>query len=329
MKLKLLFFANLASMSLFAQMTITKTDNDPVVGDVVNNVIVNGTVNNSASGANTTFNNASLTNGSAVTNTYSAPSSTDITTYPGTTIMHSDGNGTSIFYKQSSNMLEITGIAMSLGSLNFKTTNAVAMKYPMSFGDFVNTNNVAAGSISANGLNGYIKGPVTLEADAWGTLVVGSKTYQNVLRVKAFMDFKLYLLSNFTMQVGTLTNTMYSYFDMSHKYPVLMSTDMVATGVVNQSQSGAQALDEAFLATANSSVESVMFYPNPATDVVTISGNKTPFTNAMIYSVDGKLVKTTKINSGKVNISELPKGNYLLKVFNGNSQPKSVKIIKK
>ncbi|WP_300671276.1 T9SS type A sorting domain-containing protein [Soonwooa sp.] len=329
MKLKLLLIANLASISLFGQMTITKTANDPVVGDVINNVIVNGMVDNSAIGANSTFNNASLTSGDAVTNTYSLPTVDEITTYPGTTIKHSDGNGTSIFYKQSSSLLEITGITMSLGSLNFKTTNAVAMKYPMSFGNIVNTNNVAAGSISANGVNGYIKGPVTLEADAWGTLVIGSKTYQNILRVKAFMDFKLYLLPSFTLQVGTLTNTMYSYFDMSHKYPVLMSTDIAATGVVNQSQSGAQAINEAFLATTNNSVEVVMFYPNPATDVVNISGNKIPYTEANIYSVDGKLVKTTKITDGKVIVADLPKGNYMLKVSNNSSQSKSVKIIKK
>lgn len=328
MKLKLLFIANLASMSLFAQMTITKAANDPVIGDVVNNVIVNGTIDNSATGSNTTFNNASLASGQAVTNVYSQPTSSQITTYPGTTIGHSDGNGTSILYKQSANLLEITGIEMSLGSINLNTKNAVAMKYPMVYGNVVNTNNVAAGSISANGLNGFIKGPVTLEADAWGTLIIGSKSYQNVLRVKAFMDFKLYLDSNFIISIGTLKNTMYSYFDMSHKYPILMTTDMVATGVVNQTQSGAQALDDAFLATNNSSVEAVMFYPNPAKDVINISGNKMPFTDAMIYSVDGKLIKTEKIIDGKVNVSALPKGNYLLKVSSKNTQPKSVKIIK-
>ena len=107
-----------------------------------------------------------------------------------------------------------------------------------------------------------------------------------------------------------------------------MTTDMVATGVVNQTQSGAQALDDAFLATNNSSVEAVMFYPNPAKDVINISGNKMPFTDAMIYSVDGKLIKTEKIIDGKVNVSALPKGNYLLKVSSKNTQPKSVKIIK-
>ena len=46
-----------------AQTTITKAFNDPIVGDVVNNVSINGTVDNSATGNNVTFQNSTLTQG--------------------------------------------------------------------------------------------------------------------------------------------------------------------------------------------------------------------------------------------------------------------------
>ncbi|MCD0457822.1 hypothetical protein LPB85_20530, partial [Chryseobacterium sp. LC2016-27] len=58
----------------------------PIIGETVNNVNINGTVDNSATGNNVTFTNTSLTAGSASSATYSAPSSTEISTFPGSTI---------------------------------------------------------------------------------------------------------------------------------------------------------------------------------------------------------------------------------------------------
>lgn len=71
---------------LSAQTTITKAFNDPIMGEIVNNVNINGTVDNSATGNNVTFTNTSLTAGSASSATYSTPSSTEISTFPGSTI---------------------------------------------------------------------------------------------------------------------------------------------------------------------------------------------------------------------------------------------------
>lgn len=329
MKTKLLFSACLASMFFSAQTTITKVAHDPTIGDNVNNVVVTGTIDNSATGANTTFNNSSLTSGAGVTNSYAAPLTADVTAYPGTTIKHSDGNGTTIFYKQSAAQLEITGIENPQATVKL-TNNGTAMVYPTSFGSGTNTDQ-AQGSVVSGTTTGYVKGPITSTADAWGTLTVGSQTYPNVLRIKVFMNFGLYADATFIFNVGTMQNTMYMYYDTTHKYPILTSTNLITTGVIAQTFSGGQAQSFAFLATNNSNFNKneVKFYPNPATEVVNITGSQNQMTDAVVYSADGKLLKSEKIQDGKVNVSELPSGSYILKVSDKKADSKTVKIIKK
>lgn len=331
MKTQLLFVACLASMFFSAQTSITKAAHDPTVGDNVNNVVVTGTIDNSATGANTTFNNSSLTSGAAVTNSYSAPLAADLTAYPGTTIKHSDGNGTTIFYKQSATQLEITGIENPQATVKL-TNNGTAMVYPTSFGSGTNTDQ-AQGSVIASGTTIYTKGPVTSTADAWGTLSIGNQTYSNVLRLKIYMNFTLYFDSTMFISIGSMQNTMYMYYDMTHKYPILTSTSLNATitGQAPMAFSGGQAQSFAFLATNDNtfSKSEVKFYPNPTSDIVNVTGNKNQMTEAVVYSADGKLLKSEKIQDGKVNVSELPSGSYILKVSDKKTDSKTVKIIKK
>lgn len=48
----------------------------------------------------------------------------------------------------------------------------------------------------------------------------------------------------------------------------------------------------------------------------------------LIYNVSGQLVKDSKINSNKVNVSNLTSGNYIGKVTLKNGKTETVKIIK-
>ena len=58
-------------------------------------------------------------------------------------------------------------------------------------------------------------------------------------------------------------------------------------------------------------------YPNPTKDVFTINLNE-EILSLLIYSIDGKLVKTV-YNSKSIDISDLANSNYLLKVLSGNN----------
>ncbi len=320
-----LFFLCASAAVLSAQTTITKAFNDPLIGETINNVNVNGTVNNSATGANTTFTNSSLTQGSASVTTYSAPSAGEITTFPGSTLKMV-GGGSTVYYKQTATKLEITGLVTTDATLNFSSNNGTFISYPAGFG--FSENDAAAGTFSSTAGSGNFSGTITIDADASGTLLIGSKTYTNVLRIRSVQNFNLTV---FGFSVGTVVNTAYSYYDSVHKFPLLSTTNAIITVQGNpQSTNIAQALNETFLAVSDfTKKDSFKIYPNPASDFIEFQGDLSKYSTANIYSLDGKLIKISDLKSGKIQISELPPASYFIEVSGNKSQSESVKFIKK
>ncbi|MGA9212077.1 T9SS type A sorting domain-containing protein [Kaistella sp.] len=81
------------------------------------------------------------------------------------------------------------------------------------------------------------------------------------------------------------------------------------------------------LAVADNAVKSSLkVYPNPASDVVTVTSNK-EIQAVNIIDLSGKRVQTTK-TTGKVNVSSLAKGTYILQVYYGNGAVENTKLIK-
>lgn len=73
------------------------------------------------------------------------------------------------------------------------------------------------------------------------------------------------------------------------------------------------------LSTKENNVDSIAIYPVPAKHTLNVDLGNVEFTTALIYSVDGKLVKTVNINSSNstsLDVSSLAKGMYVLKILN-------------
>ena len=313
------------SIAVSAQTTVTKAFNDPLAGETVNNVNVNGTVDNSSTGNNVTFANSSLTQGSASVSTYSAATASDIATFPGTTIKMT-GNGSTVYYKQTASKLEITGVVTPDVTLNFSTNNGTFISYPAAFG--YSESDTAAGTFSATAGSGNFSGPITITADAYGTLLIGAKTYANVLRIKSVQNFNLTV---FGFPVGSIVNTTYAYYGSANKFPLLNTTNAVVTiQGTPQTSNIAQALNVTFLSTSDvTKKDAFKVYPNPAQDFIEFRGDTSKYAKANIYSADGKLIKTADIKSGKVQISELPPSTYFIEVSGNIPQHQSIKFIKK
>ncbi|CEJ70683.1 hypothetical protein BN1195_03012 [Chryseobacterium oranimense G311] len=323
-----------ASALFSAQITLTKAANDPISGNVINYNHVTGPVNNSATGANTTFSNGGLTMGISSVTTYSTPTSAEITTFPGSTIKMIDGT-TTVYYKASATKLEITGIINPQLTLNFSVDNGTYNNYPTTYGPA--QNDTAKGTFSSSVANGLFSGTMSAQADAYGTLIIGNRTYTNVLRVKYTQNLNLY--SSFDVvyanPIGTATNTSYAYYDATHRYALLNSTSgnvSVPLLSINQTVGTALALNEAFLSTSNITVkkENLVVYPNPAQDFIVFKGNTDNYSKANIYSLDGKLVKTSEVKSGNIQISDLPPASYFIEISGKNAaDTKNTKFIKK
>ena len=76
--------------------------------------------------------------------------------------------------------------------------------------------------------------------------------------------------------------------------------------------------DTTILAVNDSTKDAVNIYPNPVKDQLSVSGisREQPYE---IYSLEGKLLKTGKYQTGKnISVGSLPKGVYLLRIENQN-----------
>ncbi|SDJ56102.1 T9SS type A sorting domain-containing protein [Chryseobacterium jejuense] len=330
---KIILFLLGTSAVFSAQITLTKASHDPILNDIVDNRLITGTVDNSATGANVTFSNGSLTLGIPALVSYLTPAASEISTFPGSNIKMVEG-ATAILYKASPTKLEITGIVNPQVTLNLSMDNGTYINYPTTFGPV--QNDTAKGTFTSSVINGICVGTTSTEADAYGTLILNSQTYNNVLRVKFTQNFSLHLPTDLTFAnpLGTVTNTAYSYYDASHRYPLLSSTNLnisVPILGINQTTSTAMALNMATLAVSNTvKKESFSVYPNPAQDFIRFKGNTEGYSKANIYGLDGKLIKTADVNSGNIQISDLPPAPYFIEISGKNSETKkNLKFIKK
>ncbi|MDR4951030.1 T9SS type A sorting domain-containing protein [Chryseobacterium sp. ES2] len=334
MKTKEIIGILLGGFSLFPAQTttaITKAFNDPAIGNVVNNYSVNGVVDHTAIGNNATFNNTNLTQGPLSITSYTAVTPTELITYPGSTIkMNSLGN--TVFYKSTDSKLEITGIVTSQATLNFNSDNGTFITYPTAYGSTIT--DTAAGKFSSSLASGLFKGTITTSGDAYGTLMIGSQVYNNVLRVRSVQNLNLYSSfdTSYLVPLGVITNITYSYYDGSHKFPLLSST----SGVVNiplfnisQSVDYTQVLGEVYLSTANFTLkEDFKIYPNPAHDVIHLAGKTRTQSSVNIYTAEGKLVKRFNNTPDKIDISALPRACYFIEVSNKDGKSEKLKLIK-
>ena len=328
MKKELLFFSLGISVLFSAQTTITKAFNDPTVGDVVNNVLVNGAIDNSATGNPATFNNATVTSGNAVTNTYSTLTATELSEFPAGTIKHNDGNGTTIYYKQNPTTLEIVGIANTTAVLKLNSNPATAITYPTSYGN--SFSDTTAGTTSYNGTNLNLSGTVNSTADAYGTLIIGSQTYPNVIRLKIVINLNIQL-SGLPVNIGTAQNTMYLYYDNLRKYPLVNDTSgnvISTTAGINETFGAAQAQNLVFLGLNNTTKKSIGIYPNPVEDVLNVKGLDAK-SNVKIYSTEGRLMKNEGLENDQVNVTELQPGVYFIQTEANGEKTSSTKFIKK
>ena len=329
-----LFLLLMTSGLISAQTTITKAFNDPVTGETANYLSVTGTPDNSATGSGVTFNNASLVLGSASLTSYSVPTSTEITTFPNSTLKMA-GSGNTVYYKQSASKLEITGLVTGGATLNLSANNGTFISYPAAFG-YAETDQ-AQGTFSSTAASGLCKGTINLSADASGTLILGSLTYTNVLRIKSVQNFNLYSPNDttFFFPIGSIVNTSYSYYNSTYKFPLFTTIQTVVNiplaGINNQTTDAAQALNTLNLATKDQvyQKDKLKVYPNPAQEFIELKGQTNSYTTAKIYTLDGRLVKTSEIKSGKVQVSDLPSASYFIEVSGkDNKKPEAAKFIK-
>jgi hypothetical protein len=127
-----------------------------------------------------------------------------------------------------------------------------------------------------------------------------------------YVSFKIKTKSTLTMG-DAFSNTANIYFD--YNAPVITNT--YTTTVRN-----VLAVSE-----TKTGKENVSIYPNPVQDILYIKSSE-EIIKAEIYDASGRILNTTGVKTNSVNVAELAKGNYIIKLFT-KDKTMILKFIKK
>lgn len=176
------------------------------------------------------------------------------------------------------------------------------------------------------------------EADGWGTITTpyGTQSCLRVVTTQYSID---------TITVNALPppfnkfgfpnyQRSYQWLSLTEKIPYLEISGPLNGTTFNPNQ--ARYKDNLWLATGvkeHDKSQSLSVFPNPVSDFVSIISNgNEPVLYVNIIDLHGKIIKTeafdqklNTVNDQKLNLSDLTKGVYILKVFDGKAE-RSTKI---
>jgi hypothetical protein len=321
----LLLLAALMIISLrgFTQVTITFANSGFVPGDVSTVYTADTTgIVPGTTGANHTWDFSNLVIGSTTSSTnYVDPSTTaNASSFPTATVAGITGT-TYEYFLINSTQFTTLGSVTSNGSMVYSNTEK-AWTLPFAYTNS-STDNFA--SIFTSGVTFYRRGTVTTTADGWGTLKLPAGSH-STLRLKMVQDIvdSTALYGNFTYHIET-----YIWYDGINKTPLLeinISAEQML-GSLTYGKSVAVAQSAAGIENYSNEISSLNIFPNPTSDIMTLTIDSKDAATAEISIVDiqGKVVKQINYdltnnctNKLTLDVADLSNGIYFVRVTTKN-----------
>ncbi len=305
----------LSATTVVAQPTITSATAGGV-GDVFSISTVNAEgFDPGPSGAGVIWDFSGITlTGATTSYTYVNPAATPYAgDFPDANVAADQGGGIYSYYKITSSEWSLQGLYPATLSMVYSDPE-VLMTFPMSYGD------TFSDDFFCNYFAGYETnrdGSVTVEADAYGTLILPDGSYDNVLRVvlnetvsEEFVGLPYtsdYEITNyFYLREGTKGPLFqYSYFEMGGPFP---STSENAT--INN-LIGAVSVEN------NVADNTISLFPNPAQSSVIIDTHNMQVDVVEIYDLSGRIVLQNNPPAqsySTLDVSSLAEGTYIVRV---------------
>ncbi len=234
------------------------------------------------------------------------------------------------YFNITKDKMEETGMTSSDKRITIKYDQPfVKMKFPFSAGD------AFAGSISGtysdNGIKAAIDGSYSVEADAYGKLILpGNVVANNTLRVKSVKNYSRI----FSGSVQNIEIVTYRWYNKYNRYPLLVLTSIKATTGNSTSESHQAAYNNKLKSSPIKSTalaeNDLSLYPNPVIDKLTVRYYVETAGPVLIELFDntGKKIKSLQNNymeqgnySFEINTKDagLPTGMYFIRaVISGN-----------
>jgi hypothetical protein len=266
-------------------------------------------------GANVTWNFSGLTaTSNTITHAILSPSAIPSSSiFPSANMIEKYSDGTIIYNMKTAGGNFCVGVQDTTSNFTMNYSNSLlTSKRPITYGTTVV--DTFANSFAASGFNFIGKGTCTVTGDGYGTLVLPTKTFSNVLRVKV-LQFEKDSMTQFG-SVSTSTFVTFMWFDGLNVNP-LLSIDSL-----NSSSPGAPniktvkyIINDAANTTGIKHYEEQVrfnFYPNPVrNELIVISDHKV---NIEITNAFGQIIKTLTMDSGrdKIVMEDYASGIYTL-----------------
>lgn len=262
------------------------------------------------------------------------PTASEFTTYPGTTSVHvtstaapSPSNVAKIYNKLTgTNAYSITGFDANGVILNYITNNALIGTFPLIFG-YTNTDNTA-GTFTSGVNTGTFTGTIKTDYDSYGTLNLGVDGFlpitKTVFRVKVFQNINLTI--GF-FPIGTVTQTSYTYYANNAGViePLFRDTSFTVNVPLlgdPQNTNQAQVISNSLTLGLDENIwliNKINFYPNPASNLLTIDNKSNQEIKSIsLNDTNGRSILEFKSTSNQIDISNLSKGLYLVKIKTEN-----------
>ena len=320
MKTKLLLVVPFFSLLCEAQAPINSYY--PVNGSEFIVLSSTSALDESATGANATWNFTTLTQiGTSIDNNL-PPTNQEIAVFPNTTaktVSTANIGGvvseSNIYSRENAGQVAITGIINSQVELNFSDNNALIGTFPLNYG-YSNVDTLE-GTFTSGAVTGAVDGTITTSVDSYGTLNLdidggGVTTYQ-VTRLKSVQNVTLSysILGN----IGTIDQTLYYYYiNGGPNSPIFRTSRTVANvplqGIINETFDQMERYNMPLGVTENSKISSVSLYPNPTQDQLHIDSKDSEIKEITISDMSGRIVFHSNGHADTISLGNLQNGIY-------------------
>lgn len=297
---------SLVGLGALAQPTFQTSDFYPSIGETFT-VHTSDYVSPGPSGSNVTWDLSAMTNNSSTVVNVLAPDPS----YP-TTTHHIEYVGQSDIHAELTSTEYLVVVEVSSTSSIVYSNPHKMYQFPMTMGDNFSDNFVGIVTQGTASLNRT--GTVDVEVDGYGTLITPAGTYTNVLRihnVKAIDD-------------EYLGNTYQSSIDM---YTWIQAGTHLELANIQTFESGGITGNTCTYTDVNTtgladqySENSLVLYPNPAQDIVTLKSN-TKIDHIEVVDLNGRAIAVEfDLINKTIDVSKLNAGIYYVNVYSNNKK---------
>ena len=291
-------------------------------------------------GAGAIWDYSSLISYAGVTNLDSikyASDSPDFGDYPSAEYHDDLSGGASSYFKNYQDSVVSYGFVFSIDGNLVKVMHNIdpmkASNLPMNLNDTFTDSTY--GTADVYGSNGDTEGIVTVIADGTGTLNLGNSVFTNVIRIKTVesIETTVTLPPPINTVTGVVTRTAYNYYDLANQnMPIFIHGNVsVASILFNGGYSAIYSSVELTSASVEGNedqVEVLEIYPNPATDVVSITSDQAD--QLIVMNALGQTIVNISNPQSveKLNVAKFETGIYFIQIKKGNGTKTQKLIVK-